>query len=304
MEAARQGCALWAQAVMPGLLPFMVCLLYATGKMRLEAGRPGSLMGLSRAGRRIFGMGLVTGSPGGARLMGEAAARGLLTPQDGLRLALYSGTMSPMFVMGTLPLWLQWPQVGMKLLMAHWAGVIAAGELSRLVPARALPDEKMTPPLPMTLPRAIEGACRALIAVCGCMVMGCVAGEMVGLFFPQLPPLTTALLQCMLEVTAGCRALIAQRAAPWLLCGAVSLGGLSLFLQNMVFWPRGWFACGWVLLGRLVACLVSLGAGWFFFQGEAAPVFAPGPLPLADPSLIWLVGYFILCLIPLAVHRA
>ena len=302
MEAAQRGCALWAQAVMPGLLPFLVCLLYATGRMRLKAGRPCPATGLSRTGRSVLLMGLITGSPGGARLMAEAASRGLLTARDGVRLAIYGGAMSPMFLMGTLPLWLQWPQAGLRLLAAHWIGVLCAGEISRLFPAKALPSPQGGLPPPMTLPRAIEGACRALMTVCGAMVMGCVAAQMAQMAFPHLPPLAAALLQCMLEVTAGCQALIAHGAPPWFLAGAVSLGGLSLLLQNMAFYPRGWFHLGWVMLGRGLACLLSLGVGWLLFWGEATPVFSPGPLPLADPSLLWLVAYFVLCLIPLAVR--
>jgi len=304
MEAAQEGCALWAQAVMPGLLPFLVCLLYATGRLALKPGNACGVTGLSRPARRVMLMGLITGSPGGARLMGEAAARGLLSPGDGLRLALWGGSMSPMFILGTLPLWLQQPQVGWRLLAAHWLGVFVAGEAGRLIPCKPCPLLSGRPPEKMTLPRAIEGAVRALLVVCGCMVMGCVIGALIKTLCPRLPRGLGALCQCLVEVTAGCRELIALGAPPWTLAGAVSLGGFSLFLQNLAFWPRGWFHPGWVVAGRLLACLVSLLAGWALFQNTAAPAFVPGPLPIAHPSLGWLIGYLCLCLIPLSFRDA
>lgn len=272
-QAACRACALWAEAVLPNLLPFLVCLTYAAGRLPIPEGKGCRVTGLSRFGRRVMLMGWLTGSPGGARLMGEAAARGCLSPADGLRLALWGGSMSPMFLMGTLPVWCARP-VGLKLLAAHLAGVFAAGQMARLLPVRPCPSLKGAPPPPMTLSRAIDSACRALLTVCGCMVMGCVAGALMRECLPGLSPMAGALFQCLAEVTAGCRELLEAGAPVWALPGAVSLGGLSLFLQNMAFWPRDWFSPGWVLGGRLIACGVSLGVGWLLLGSAKAPVFA------------------------------
>jgi len=290
MAAARQACALWAQTVLPGLLPFLICLTYAAGRMRIKAGRPCPLTGLSRSGRCVMLMGLVTGSPGGARLMGEAARRGLLSPGDGLRLALWGGSMSPMFVMGTLPLWLGQGEAGWRLLAAHWLGVFCAGEWARLLPVGPCPAFPQAKGEEMTLPGAVESAARALLSVCGCMVLGAWAGALLKRLLPDLPPLWAAMAQCLTEVTAGCQALLEAGAPAWLLPGFVSLGGLSLFLQNMAFWPRGWFHPGWVAAGRGVAFCVSLGAGRLLLGDASA--FAGQPLP--PPSPPWLIAFWLL----------
>lgn len=303
LAAAQRGCRLWAQAVMPGLFPFMVCMLYATGNLQLGGGRGWRGVGLTKGGAGVWLMGLMTGSPGGARLLAEAWERGMLSRREALRLAVYTGTMSPMFIMGTLGLWMGSPQTGPRLLAAHWLGVFCAGQLARLVPGEAgtEPARPAALPPPMTLSRAVEGACQSMLYVCGCMVMGCVAADLFSALCPGLPPAVFALTQCLLEVTAGCQALLAAKLPPWLLAGAVSLGGLSLFLQNLAFYPRRLFSLGWAALGRLAACLLSLAFGWALFQFPL-PVFAQAlrPLPAPSPWLLW--GFVGLTALSLAVN--
>lgn len=291
MEGAARGCALWADSVLPGLLPFMICVLYAAGRLRPGGGATWRLVKLSRGGGLLALMGWITGSPGGARLLAEGLRRGTISRGEAARLAVYTGVMSPMFVLGTLPEWAGLPGAGWRLLAAHWLGALGAGRLMRFVPekesASLLPEAGETSPL--TLPQAVREACQALIAVAGCMALGCAIADLVKVLCPGLPEGAAALLQCGLEVTAGCRALLEAGFPFGCLAGAVSLGGLSLWLQNLAFYPAG-LPLGRIALGRCLACGLSLLFG-FMLQPRAAEAFAPAALPGAGPSPL-LLGIF------------
>lgn len=283
-EGAARGCALWAHTVMPGLLPFMICGLYAAGHMRPGKQGRWTLMGVSRAGGLLGGMGWFVGSPGGARLLAEGCRRGWLCAGEAARLAVYTGVMSPMFVLGTLADWAGMPGQGWRLLCAHWLGVLGAGQALRLIPEKEVflrVAAEQAPP--MTLPRAVREACTALITVAGCMATACGLSELLKTIFPGWPAGLAAAVQCALEVTAGCRALVEAGFPGWCLAGAVSLGGLALWLQNLLFYPPG-LPLGRIALGRVIAGGLSLGFGWLL-RPQSLTAFAPAVSPAAPPIL-------------------
>ena len=236
-EAAGQGLALWARAVAPVLGPFMACMLMLTSRIR-------------------GGMALKTllswlcGSPGGARLM---QGTGLSGP-SALRAAAMTGTMSPMFFLGTVSAWLNSPAAGRLILICHIAGALllglCVGKSDSPAPAA---------PAPMPLATALRESALALLTVALCMMLGCVAARMAACAFPRLPPGLGAALQCALEVTAGVKALIAAGLphTPVLICAACSFGGLSILLQNAAFWQESGVTLGQLFLLRLLHGLLS-----------------------------------------------
>ena len=214
--AAARGLALWATAVVPVLGPFMACMLMVAS--RVGGGLP------ARAG-----LGWLCGSPGGARLMQTIRPRGRVA----LRGAALSGTMSPMFFLGTVSAWLCDPKAGRMILLCHWLGALALG---LLIPGKG--ETATAKPVPLPLGQALGDTAQALLTVGLCMALGCVAARMAACALPGLPPMAAAGVQCALEVTSGVQALIALHppgAVP-LVCAACSFGGLSLLLQNAAFW--------------------------------------------------------------------
>ena len=248
-QAARDGLLLWARSVAPVLGPFMACMLMVTTRL-------GGGMAL-RAG-----LSWLCGSPGGARLMQTLGLRG----KPALRAAALTGTMSPMFFLGTVSAWLGHPAAGRWLLLCHWAGTLILG---LMIPGRAA--EKVSPPSPMQLGQALRETALALLTVGLCMALGCVSARLAACALPHLPPALAAALQCALEVTSGVRSLIAL-GSPWtlpLVCAACSFGGLSLLMQNAAFWQESGVTMGQLLLLRLLHGLL---AGWlgtlvFLFVG-------------------------------------
>lgn len=236
-SAAAQGLKLWARAVVPVLGPFMACMLMLT----------------SRAGGGVWlktALGWLCGSPGGARLM----QGGGLSGSAALRCAAMTGTMSPMFFLGTVSAWMQSPAAGRLILVCHIVGALLIG---LCIPARepAAPGR----PAPVSLSFALRESALALLTVALCMMLGCIAARMAACAFPRLPAAFRAAAQCMLEVTAGVKALLALDTpvkAP-LVCAACSFGGLSLLLQNAAFWQDSGVKAGQLLVLRIFHGLLS-----------------------------------------------
>ena len=225
-EAAGDALGLWPRSVAPVLGPFMACMLMITSRVG------GGIV------PRII-LGWLCGSPGGARLMQTVRPRG----KTALRCAAFTGTMSPMFLLGTVSGWLQSPEGGRILLVCHLLGALLTG---LCLPGKGQADRAAPAPLP--LGQALRETALALLAIALCMMLGAVAARMV-----------SCALQCALEVTSGARALIQLRPALLLppLCAAISFGGLSLLMQNAAFWQESGVSPLDLCLLRLVHGLLA-----------------------------------------------
>ncbi|MBQ9264956.1 MAG: hypothetical protein IJ189_12210 [Clostridia bacterium] len=252
-EAAWQGMMLWARAVAPVLGPFMACMLMITSRL---SGGPWLRVALSWLG----------GSPGGARLM-----QGMnLTGRDAVRYAAMTGTMSPMFFLGTVSAWLGDAVAGRIILLCHIAGALLLG-----LCVKKTGDTPAPACQPMPLGTALRESALALLTVALCMMLGCVAARMASCAFPELPPSAAAALQCALEVTAGVKALIewpGTYTAP-LVCAACSFGGLSLLLQNAAFWQDSGVTLSQLFFLRLLHAMLSGALCFLVFQGLTSVVY-------------------------------
>ena len=236
-EAAYQALSLWARAVAPVLGPFMACMLMISSRL-----------GGGRAARTV--MGWLCGSPGGARLMREARLRG----RSAIRAAAMTGTMSPMFLIGTVGAWLGDRRLGWVIFLCHVLGALGVG-----LGIRPVEKAEASAPAPMPLGTALRESALALLTVALCMMLGCVAARMAACALPGLPAEMQAFLQCALEVTGGVKSIIALHtpcAAP-LICGVVSFGGLSLLTQNAAFWQDSGVGIGRLALLRLLHAALS-----------------------------------------------
>ena len=236
-EAAGDALGLWPRSVAPVLGPFMACMLMITSRVG------GGIV------PRII-LGWLCGSPGGARLMQTVRPRG----KTALRCAAFTGTMSPMFLLGTVSGWLQSPEGGRILLVCHLLGALLTG---LCLPGKGQADRAAPAPLP--LGQALRETALALLAIALCMMLGAVAARMVSCALPNLPQAVSCVLQCALEVTSGARALIQLRPALLLppLCAAISFGGLSLLMQNAAFWQESGVSPLDLCLLRLVHGLLA-----------------------------------------------
>lgn len=223
MSAASAACRLFVTAVLPGLFPYMTLSLMLVSRIKRIS--PGLLVLLGWGG----------GSPTGARLLQCCPG---LTQRDRLRLFITCGTMSPMFLLGTVGGWLHSPLAGIVCLLAVIAGGWLAGCIaSAFVPASnaecRIPNVELSSPFPLSIGAAVEQAARTMLLVCGTMVMLRVLAALSGELLPDAAalPVTT-----LLEVTTGAAAIAGMSLPPAfrtaLIAGATGFGGLAIVLQN------------------------------------------------------------------------
>lgn len=320
MRGVRQGLSLWADAVLPALLPFFVltallqesgalfalsaCLRPLCRLLRLPAPAAGAMLG-----------GWLCGAPGGARLAAALCRRGAMDGGACARLLAAATVTSPLFLVGTVGQALGSPALGGLIYAIQWLAAICNGLLWRgfgpaPAPAASAPRPPSGGPLLHALPEVLRESCLSCLFIGGAIAVfsalsavlaatGAVEALQRTLLFLLPPESVPGLLAGALEVSGGCRGIagaalpLALRAA--LLCGLCAFGGFSVLCQAQVFLdgtvtPRNY------LLQRLThaALAFALCRGAFLFFGAALPAFAPlAPAaefapenPLALPALL------------------
>lgn len=252
MAAARAACSLFVSSVLPGLFPYMVPALMLTS--RLPDNAPPFVVML---------MGWCGGSPTGARLL---AMRSELDASVQRRLAVTCATMSPMFLLGTVPQWLDAPETGAVLLAAAllggWLTGLLAGKVGQ---TGGQPVEKQQRASPLSFAEAVMQAARTMLLVCGTMMLGRVAAALAGELLADCPGISLA-VTTLLEVTSGAALLsgaqmsLAMRTA--LIAAATGFGGAAILLQNRAAYPDGLLTLGAQLAWQALHAVLSGGLAY------------------------------------------
>lgn len=259
LNAVNGAAGVFVRSVMPALFPMMVL----NGLSARLSGREKRWM--------TVGFCWLAGSPASAQRLEGLRERGELPERALLPLAAATGVMSPLFFVGSLGSRLPNPAGGWLLLTAHWLGALAAAGLIHGLSRRFFPMEKAETVRPeertagrasllAALPDSLRQAGTALLSVCGAMMLFSILAA----FFRQgisflLPgwtadhPEVPALLWALLEIGGGAHALLDVSPTPDLplLCALCSFGGLSIWMQNLLFLGKS-IRPGKLLLLRLL----------------------------------------------------
>lgn len=259
LNAVNGAAGVFVRSVMPALFPMMVL-----------NGLSARLSGRERRWMTV-GFCWLAGSPASAQRLEGLRERGELPERALLPLAAATGVMSPLFFVGSLGSRLPNPAGGWLLLTAHWLGALAAAGLIHRLSRRFSSMEKAEPVHPeertagrasllAALPDSLRQAGTALLSVCGAMMLFSILAA----FFRQglsalLPgwaadhPEVPALLWALLEIGGGAHALLDVSPTPDLplLCALCSFGGLSIWMQNLLFLGKS-IRPGKLLLLRLL----------------------------------------------------
>ena len=256
MSAASMACRLFVTAVMPGLLPYMVLSLMAVSRVRRLS--PALLMLLGWGG----------GSPTGARLLALCPK---MNRAQRIRIAITCATMSPMFLAGTIRLWLNSSAAGWTILLCVLLGGWLTGLLYHCSAggrAASPAQEQSQPPRPLeplTFGEAVEQAARTMLLVCGTMVM---LRVFLSLAAEAMIPSAALIAATLLEVTTGTQS-IAALPLPLplktaLIAGATGFGGMAVIMQNRTLYTPGfmplWQQVLWQSAHGAVSFLLALGA--------------------------------------------
>lgn len=259
LNAVNGAAGVFVRSVMPALFPMMVL----NGLSARLSGREKRWM--------TVGFCWLAGSPASAQRLEGLRERGELPERALLPLAAATGVMSPLFFVGSLGSRLPNPAGGWLLLTAHWLGALAAAGLihrlsrrfSSMEKAETFRPEERTAgraSLLAALPDSLRQAGTALLSVCGAMMLFSILAAFFrqGLSFllpgwaadhPEIP----ALLWALLEIGGGAHALLDVSPTPDLplLCALCSFGGLSIWMQNLLFLGKS-IRPGKLLLLRLL----------------------------------------------------
>lgn len=259
LNAVNGAAGVFVRSVMPALFPMMVL----NGLSARLSGREKRWM--------TVGFCWLAGSPASAQRLEGLRERGELPERALLPLAAATGVMSPLFFVGSLGSRLPNPAGGWLLLTAHWLGALAAAGLIHGLSRRFSPTEKAETFRPeertagrasllAALPDSLRQVGTALLSVCGAMMLFSILAA----FFRQglsflLPgwtadhPEVPALLWALLEIGGGAHALLDVSPTPDLplLCALCSFGGLSIWMQNLLFLGKS-IRPGKLLLLRLL----------------------------------------------------
>ncbi len=252
LRAAYAAAGVFASGVMPALFPMMVLAnLPPAGKRSEKKGGWGAALS-------AIGFAFGAGSPAGAKRVAALAERGEIAPAETPGLFVAAGVMSPLFFLGTLRLWTGNPQAAWIMLLAHWLSALAVG----LLGGRFLARGKETPtqigfPSSVTsipaasfwsaLPEAVASAAKALLSVCGAMMLFSIMAAVLRTLLTTLFPAWVAehgrelaIVHALLEIGSGANAVLRSFVVMGdhgyaLLCALCSFGGLSIWLQNLNF---------------------------------------------------------------------
>ncbi len=138
MLAAQNGLLLFANSVLPSLLPFFIAtellrstnIIYSIGKVLNSIMRP--LFNVPGEGSFAFLMGIISGYPTGAKIVANLKENKICNQEECERLIAFTNNSGPLFILGTVGTGLfKNSNIGFLLLFTHILACITVGILFR-----------------------------------------------------------------------------------------------------------------------------------------------------------------------------
>ena len=201
ISASQSALSIWARDIVPSLFPYMVLCKMTAQRLRSARFPAAPLAAL---------LGCMGGSPSGAAML--SVSSGGMAQSQLYALCALTGTISPMFFVGTLHAWGVAQKTCLCLLAAHGLGALSAFVcVRRLSPVREKVAARETPEKANGNP--ITDSVFSVLGVGGCIVFFSVAAACIRILFPFLPETGGAYLQSVLEIAGGMRLLIQTSSA-------------------------------------------------------------------------------------------
>ena len=223
--AAASALRIWGLDVVPSLFPYMVFCRLLSVRLR-ERDVPAAPVAAL--------LGLLGGSPSGASVIAAYGDR--LSRRALLALCALTGTISPMFTLGTILTWTQSAALCRLLLLCHLLGAACAGGVVFWACRDESPAVSSSASSPPAHPMA--QSIDAILQVGGCIICYSVLASLLRLF-PLLSDGTGAILHGLLEISGGvhalCAAAIPGKLRAVCLSALCGFSGFSILSQNHAF---------------------------------------------------------------------
>jgi len=136
--ASKSGLMLWANNVIPSLLPFFIAtellsytnVVTTLGRLLNPIMKP--IFNVPGVGSYALIMGIISGYPTGAKIVTDLREKGLCTKEEGERLLAFTNNSGPLFIIGTIGITLFGNTlIGVLLLITHILASLTVGFLFR-----------------------------------------------------------------------------------------------------------------------------------------------------------------------------
>lgn len=136
--AAKEGLKLWANSVVPSLLPFFIAtellsytnIVYKVSKLLNPIMRP--IFNVPGCGAYSLVMGIISGYPTGAKIVTKFREENLVTTAEAERLLSFTNNSGPLFIIGTVGISMFGnTTIGLLLLITHILACISVGFVFR-----------------------------------------------------------------------------------------------------------------------------------------------------------------------------
>ena len=224
--ASQNALSVWAWDIVPSLFPYMVLCKMTAQRLRATRFPIAPLTAL---------LGWMGGSPSGAAMLSVSADG--LTPKQFHALCALTGTISPMFFIGTLQAWGIEQKTCVRLLAAHWFGALLTSICVSKLPL-AQGKNVMTNKSIQAVGNPITDSVLSVLGVGGCIVFFGVTASCIRILLPFLSESRCACVQAILEIAGGMR-LLSQTEASFArdvsMAALTGFGGFSILTQNHLF---------------------------------------------------------------------
>lgn len=222
-QAASEALSIWGLSVVPSLFPYMVFSRLLCAKIKNTRCPPALVCML---------LGSLGGSPSGAATI--CAYQERLSERTILALSALTGTISPMFFLGTLSSFTCNPILCQNLLLAQTAGAVLAALCARLFP----PSQSLSPKHnPSDEKAPLAQSIDAVLQIGGSIICFSVVASLLSLL--PLPKALAPMLHALLEISGGAYAIIRfpfhKTLQAVLLAFFSGFGGLCILSQNLLF---------------------------------------------------------------------
>lgn len=117
--SAQKGISLWANNILPALLPFFICANFLNGIGVVDLVRPSLFP---------FTMSVLSGYPMGAKIIGDLRRDNRITAQEARRMICFCSTSGPTFMIGAVGVgMLGSARAGMIIAAAHYSAAVLNG---------------------------------------------------------------------------------------------------------------------------------------------------------------------------------
>lgn len=138
LSSAKTGLSLWANSVVPSLLPFFIAtellgytnVISILGKLLNRFMRP--IFNVPGEGAFPFIMGIISGYPMGAKIVSNFKTQGICTNEEAERLIAFTNNSGPLFIIGTVGIGLfKDTNTGILLFITHILACLTVGFIFR-----------------------------------------------------------------------------------------------------------------------------------------------------------------------------